>query len=1066
MIGFLALLLINAVLFVAQDIINAARMRFPDATPEDPLGPRSKEGDPIPVVFGTVKLAANVVTFSNTRAVEQTEKIKTGIFSSRNVTTGYSYEALMQVLLCHGPVNELVDIVWQDSKSLGADSTSTTYTNVDTETGPVFAPVTTTRVFTTPHLPIFAGPEPGGVGITINAPDLFGGVKHGGGAIGPVQMYWGLADQIADGTLKQEFSPQTQILYGVDYIPKYNGICYLMFGLISPVVPHNVTRFNFGEFGNVPALNVIVRRCPSALGLGAGSNIGGGANPAEAAYEILTNTVWGMKIPVDQIDIASFTAAGVTLAAENFGFNMSLTSQNPGATDLQEIMRYVDGQIQQHPITGLLEFTLNRDDYVLAGIPAINESAASAAALTRPSWQELKNEIKVNYTRIVNGMFKPATTQPIQDIAVQRNFGTVNTQTMDYPAVTDAILANKLGTRDLRKLSTPLAQVKGLRVDRRAADFRVGRPFSLSWSQYGIANHVFRVVSVDYGTLEEGAIQVDAVEDIFALEHPFYASPVDPATFEFGFGPRGIVKVTPNASKDGSTGYLTLILDGGEGRVSAVQFREQSGNAAITAWHDNRTPGSFSQTVDLDEKHPSLIGWQVIGVLLDGTTGVMAEGEVAYPIATLPARPALSSAVHTTGFADVIIDADQDAVAFKIAVSYDHVPALDEVVAAPTVSLVPGELRFTVVHAVHLDAEHPIAYASVVLIDSVGNWGPMASITINAIRPDQYTIPAPTIGPIESEDTSFGGDEEACVHIPLVFEFNTDHIDIYARESDNEATGVRPPDIMSNSQSYSVTRHEGIIAEADDWYTEVDIATRPDRYRRVWITAFGPTGLRSEAFTEIILPADVGTAPTGPPTGLAVAMSTVGGLARATLTWANGDALAFTRVVRNGIILARMAPGITTLVDDGLSPGETYTYDIHHIRNGQTTGNGTGGGDDDTSGSPTLATPIWDPGFPVSAGYDSTVDDPPPNGLVRVRATSPDPLAVITVWMNDNETSGGSYGAKASGLGTIDVTLNAADMGFPNPTNHIRWFYLTADRSGYTPSVPSEVRAASFGYGI
>lgn len=1065
MIGFLALLLINAVLFVAQDLINAARMRFPDATPEDPQGPRSQEGDVIPVVFGTVRLSANVVVFSNTLAVEQTEKIKTGIFSSRRVTTGYSYEALMQVLLCHGPVQELIDIVWQDSKSLGGSSINTVYEDVTSGGSTAYAPVTSAQVFTTPALPILAGPEPSGVSILVNAPDLFGGVKHGGGAVGPVQMYWGLANQIADGTLKEEFSPTTQDLYGVDYVPKYNGISYLMLGVISSTPPHNIIRFNFGEFGSVPALNIVVRRCPSALGLsGAQTNINGGSNIAECAYELLTNTVWGMKIPADQIDMASFVAAGVVIAEEGFGFHMSLTSQNPGATELQEMMRYADGQIQQHPITGLLEFTLNRDDYVIETLPHIDESAASGATLTRPSWSELKNEVKVVYTRIINGTFKQTTTQPIQDIAAQRNFGTVNTVTIQYPAVMNSVLANKLGTRDLRKLSTPLAQIKGLRIDRRAADFRVGRPFVLSWAQYGIATHVFRVVSVDYGTIEDGAILVDAVEDIFALEHPFYANPVDPDAFEFGFGPRGIVKVTPVVTKDASTGYLELVLVGGEGRVTAVQFREQSGNAPLTAWHNNTALGTFSQTVDLDEKHPSLIAWQILGTLLDETSGVMADGEIAYPIATLPARPNLSSTVHSTGFADVIIDADQDAVGVKIAVSYDHIPTIDEVIATPTIDLVPGEFRLTIVHAAHLDAEHPVAYASVVLVDSFGNWGPVASITINAIRPEQYTTPSPTFGPIETEDTSFGDTEEACVHVPIVFEFNTERVDLYARESDNELTGARPPDIMTNMLSYTVTRHEGIIAEADDWRTEVDIATRHSRFRRVWMQAYGPTGLRGDPFTEIVLPADVGTGPTNPPTGITVVMSSVAGLARATVTWVNGDALAYTRVERNGIILARMAPGVTTLVDDGLSPDETYTYSVHHIRNGQTSG--PAGAADIISDAPTLVAPVWDTGYPQSAGYDSTAFSPPPNGLVRVKGSSPDSAASVQVWMNDQETLGGSWSLKETGVGVIDTILNASDMGSPNPTNEIRWFRLVAVRAGYVDSAPSESRSAAFGYGV
>lgn len=641
MIGFIAALLINAVLFVAEQLLIPPP-KFPDATPEDPAGPRSEEGGVIPVVFGTVRLAANVVFFGNTRAVEQKEKFKTGLFSSRNVTTGYSYEGMMQVLWCHGPVDAVEDIIFQDSKSLGESGAHTEYKPVVGIPGAptVFKPVTVEGTYTNPDLPVLNGGQADAVVLDVQAPDIFGGTKHGGGLVGWIHWYFGNLNQNNNDTLRRELWDMSIEMYGQPFLPKYEGICHSVFGLNTLLVgvsnPELIARFNFGEFGNVPSLFAKVRRCPSHLGLSAAqTNLGGGANPAEIAYEVLTNTVWGMAVPASFISITSFAAAGVTLATEGLGMSMSLTSQQSGDTVLTEVMRYIDGQIQQHPVTGLLELSLNRADYVLADLPVIDESAGDNASLTRPSWSTLKNEVKVIYSVYIGGVLKQVPTQPVQDIAAQRNFGVVNAETISYPAITDPVVANKLAVRDLRKISTPLAQLKSLQVDRRAADFRVGRPFVFSSARFGIATHVFRVARVDYGTLTDGKIVVDAVEDIFALEQPFYANPVDFSLDPTTYGSLSVVKVTPIVTSDATTGYLELVLEGGGGRVTAVEFQTQSGKQEPSEWIENTSEDGFKAEVDLDPGWPSHIAWRVRGHLKDDTIGNLADGEVEYPLSTM-----------------------------------------------------------------------------------------------------------------------------------------------------------------------------------------------------------------------------------------------------------------------------------------------------------------------------------------------------------------------------------------------------------------------------------------------
>jgi hypothetical protein len=44
-------------------------------------------------------------------------------------------------------------------------------------------------------------------------------------------------------------------------------------------------------------------------------------------------------------------------------------------------------------------------------------------------------------------------------------------------------------------------------------------------SAFGVADLVLRVTRIDYGTLEEGEIEVDAVEDVFGVTHATYGGP-------------------------------------------------------------------------------------------------------------------------------------------------------------------------------------------------------------------------------------------------------------------------------------------------------------------------------------------------------------------------------------------------------------------------------------------------------------------------------------------------------------------------------------------------------------
>jgi hypothetical protein len=328
-------------------------------------------------------------------------------------------------------------------------------------------------------------------------------------------------------------------------------------------------------------------------------------------------------------------------------------------------------------------------------------------------------------------------------------------------------------------------------------------------------------------------------------------------------------------------------------------------------------------------------------------------------------------------------------------------------------------------------------------------------------RDPTYGTPVPTIGPVTTEGTARDGHAEAAMHIPIRFEPNTAQVLIYASEAPFDPANPPPaPELDANSLSATVLRHEGQIAAAVDWLTEVDISTTFGFARRIIALPVGPTGIRGIPFIAHALCEDTGTAPTAPPDSLNVVVSVVAGVPQAVLTWANGDIAAETRVWRNGIVLTRVDPGVNTLTDIGIATDREYDYKVQHIRDAQTSEYAGFAGV--VSGSPTLAAPTWVGGYPQNGGYDSPLLIPPPNGLVRIRVSNPDPAAETWIYINNQDAIGGVYTvATILSPGVTTVTLNAADMP-GSPTDHPRWFYLEAHRAGYTTSAASSIETASF----
>ncbi len=436
--------------------------------------PTIGEGRTIPMVWGTCKLAGPMVTwYGDLRIQAITKKVKTGLFSKKEVTTGYKYYLGLQLVLCSGEIDEVLQIRFDDRRPTAGYVHGQDHTQIN-----------------------------------INSPGFFGGEDSEGGIQGSVYVYHGAATQPVDSYLEDRI--------GED-IPAWRRVSYAVF-----------RRVYLGTSPYIKAVSFVVRRCPNGLGLTEGAhNIDGDANPAAMIYDVLISpsSENGLGLPVGFLDVDAFRTVGQTLADEGLGLSM-LQDRGTTAKDLVlEILRHIDGVMYVEPTTGLLTIKLIRYDYDPETIPMLDADSCTVKSLARPSWSDLKNSVRVGYvSRDAGFLEKTAQAQDLAGIEIQG--GEVSLQELTLRGLSNSETAQMAAARSLAALAYPLATI-AIEADRSAWAFRPGAVFKLVWDPLGITGMVCRVVRVGTGRLDSGMIEIEAMEDVFAVDWAGYTTPPD-----------------------------------------------------------------------------------------------------------------------------------------------------------------------------------------------------------------------------------------------------------------------------------------------------------------------------------------------------------------------------------------------------------------------------------------------------------------------------------------------------------------------------------------------------------
>ena len=190
---------------------------------------------------------------------------------------------------------------------------------------------------------------------------------------------------------------------------------------------------------------------------------------------------------------------------------------------MMDILHYINGVIYEDHSTGLIEIKLIRDDYVVDDLEEFDETdIVSIEGFTRGVIHKIPDVTYVKYWDMYDNL--PVTVNSHDMALVLSQNETLIPNDVDYTGVINDELAGQLAARDQQQLSS-FAATMTIKCKRTMSHLKPGGVFKLSYAPLGIVSMIIRVVTPYYGTLTDGVVTFECMEDIFGMKLSLYAAP-------------------------------------------------------------------------------------------------------------------------------------------------------------------------------------------------------------------------------------------------------------------------------------------------------------------------------------------------------------------------------------------------------------------------------------------------------------------------------------------------------------------------------------------------------------
>jgi hypothetical protein len=469
---FLLAAILSPIIFVISLLLGSKVDGAKPKAFEDFTFPRSKEGDPVPRVYGTVIVKGpNTIYAGNFGTVKRSGN-----------TLAYKYYLTVALCVCLGPDVKFrkmwlgKDLVWTGCLT---GSMNTSFIQLD---------------------------------------KLYGGKNEGGGIHGHVFFFNGDYDQPQSTVLARLLGPN---------VSAYRGYAMAVFD--NGRDSSSGWGFWWGQSPSIQSPSFEVSHHSNSLEIGDCMHImpnGYDANAIEVLYDLIVNKWANLGIDPAYIDTENWREVGRTTWAEGNGVSVQLSNPSTGGTVAKEIMAQLNAMLYQDPSTGLIKIKLIRNDYVVSDLPVLGPSEISEVRnWSRVLWSQTLNKVRVKYKNRANQYNDGIAPQ--EDFANIRYQGKIRSGNIDMPLCYDSTLAATLAARELSNVAIPLLKVD-LVINREAAALIPGGAFNLVWPEYGVASMVMRARKIGLGRREEGKVTISAVQDEFSS--PLLTTVVPPVT--------------------------------------------------------------------------------------------------------------------------------------------------------------------------------------------------------------------------------------------------------------------------------------------------------------------------------------------------------------------------------------------------------------------------------------------------------------------------------------------------------------------------------------------------------
>jgi len=250
-----------------------------------------------------------------------------------------------------------------------------------------------------------------------------------------------------------------------------------------------------------------------------GSN--GAMNAVHIIREAITSKEWGLGHSANLIG-TSFQSYAVMAYNEGFGLGITLDRASIQAGDLiQQVQEYIDGFVYQDN-NGLYQIKLARDNYDIDDLTTYDENDYTEIKdFTRGTPLNMTNQIALTYTDPTT--WKKATVY-VHDAAAFMKQGCIISSSISREWIMDVELAQKVAAKELRIATSQLAKMT-ISGNRNFGTLNPGDVFRINNSDLGLVGIVFRALKVDKGEYENNKVEIQCIEDVYAIGQGLYATP-------------------------------------------------------------------------------------------------------------------------------------------------------------------------------------------------------------------------------------------------------------------------------------------------------------------------------------------------------------------------------------------------------------------------------------------------------------------------------------------------------------------------------------------------------------